>query len=80
MVYHPMRRIFRSESMHYLLSVKAYLGSGNLGTLELDLETGNEIEGKKSIIVIESFQNLIVSGLSGSRTRDLSHPKRESCH
>ena len=78
-----MRRIFRSESMHYLLSVKAHLGiwaSGNLGTLELDLETGNEMEGKKSKIIIESFQNLTVSGLSGSRTRDLSHPKRESCH
>ena len=50
MVYHPMRRIFRSEPMHYPLSVKAYLGiweSWNLGTLELDLETENEMEGKK---------------------------------
>ena len=44
MVYHPMRRIFRSESMHYPLSVKAYLGiweSWNLGT------GLNEMEGEK---------------------------------
>ena len=26
------------------------------------------------------FQKEGISGLSGSRTRDLSHPKRESCH
>ena len=26
------------------------------------------------------FQKERISGLSGSRTRDLSHPKRESCH
>ena len=26
------------------------------------------------------FQKEGLSGLSGSRTRDLSHPKRESCH
>ena len=27
-----------------------------------------------------NFQKEELSGLSGSRTRDLSHPKRESCH
>ena len=47
MVYHPMRRIFRSESMHYLLSVKAYLGiweSWNLGT---GLRNGKRNRGEK---------------------------------
>ena len=35
---------------------------------------------KRKSIVIETAQNVITQGLSGSRTLDLSHPKRESCH
>ena len=34
----------------------------------------------QSVNFEQVFQKEELSGLSGSRTRDLSHPKRESCH
>ena len=35
---------------------------------------------RQSVNFGKVFQKEYLLGLSGSRTRDLSHPKRESCH
>ena len=56
----------KMRSIFYGIAVVIKLSKGSLTNQSVNFE--------------QVFQKEELSGLSGSRTRDLSHPKRESCH
>ena len=56
----------KMRSIFYGIAVVIKLSKGSLTNRSVNFE--------------KVFQKERLSGLSGSPTRDLSHPKRESCH